>query len=139
MKFRHISNINTEYCVVHVVIITLFSFVIYTYIHIRPYIRAQTHTRKHTHTHIHTHTHSHTYLNFAIFWKDHEIKYTSNWDNTGPQNLIHPKFKFFNKNFRSNKYSWQIERNKLKYLHYLNKMIEKCKMRRFIFSEVSCF
>ena len=67
------------------------------------------HTHASTHTHTHTHTHSHTYLNFAIFWKDHEIKYTSNWDNTGPQNLIHPKFKFFNKNFRSNKYSEQIE------------------------------
>ena len=33
----------------------------------------------------------------------------------------------------------QIERNKLKYLHYLNKMTEKCKIKKFIFSEVSCF
>ena len=31
------------------------------------------------------------------------------------------------------------ERKKLKYLHYLNKMIEKSKMKKFIFSEVSCF
>ena len=33
----------------------------------------------------------------------------------------------------------KFERNKLKYLHYLNKMIEKCKVMKFIFSEVSCF
>ena len=42
-------------------------------------------------------------------------------------------------NIRSNKDSGQIERNKLKYLHYLHKMIEKCKMRKFILGEVSCF
>ena len=42
------------------------------------------------------------------------------------------KFKIF-------KDSWQIERNKLTYLHYLNKMIEKYKIRKFIFSEVLSF
>ena len=31
----------------------------------------------------------------------------------------------------------QIARNKLKYLHYLNKMIEKCKVTNFFFSDVS--
>ena len=46
---------------------------------------------------VHTHTHTHT----------------------------HAKFKFFNENIRSNKDSKQIERNKLKYLHYLNKLIKK--------------
>ena len=46
---------------------------------------------------VHTHTHTHT----------------------------HAKFKFFNENIRSNKDSGQIERNKLKYLHYLNKLIKK--------------
>ena len=48
----------------------------------------------------------------------------------------HAKFKIFNENIRPNKDSGQIERNKLKYLHYLNKVIEKCKMKKFIFSEV---
>ena len=51
----------------------------------------------------------------------------------------HAKFKFFNENIRSNKDSGQNERNKPKYLHYLNKMIEKCKIKKFIFSEVSYF
>ena len=49
------------------------------------------------------------------------------------------KFKFFNENIRSNKDSRQIERNKLTYLHYVSKSIEKYKMSKFIFSEVSCF
>ena len=106
LKFRHISKTNTWYCVAYVAIITLFWFI--TFIH------AHTHTHTYTHTHTHAHTHTHTDLNFAIFWKDHEIKYTSNWDNTGSQNLIHKKFKFLNENFRSNKDSIQIERNKLK-------------------------
>ena len=35
----------------------------------------------------------------------------SNWYNTGPQNLIKAKFKFFNENIRSNKDSGQIKRN----------------------------
>ena len=47
--------------------------------------------------------------------------------------------KFFDENIRSNKDSRQIERNELKCLRYLNKMIEKCKMRKLILSEVSCF
>ena len=44
-----------------------------------------------THIHIcaHTNTTTHRHLNFAIFWKDREIKYTSNLDSAGPQNLIH--------------------------------------------------
>ena len=61
----------------------------------------------------HTHTHTHT--------------------------CTQAKFKFFNESIRSNKDSGQIERNKIKYLHYLNKMIKKCKMRKFILSEASCF
>ena len=77
--------------------------------HIYTYIN----TRARTHTHTHTHTHTRTY--------------------------IHAKFKFFYENIRSNKDSGQTERNKLKYFHYLNKMIENCKMKKFIFSEVSCF
>ena len=97
----------------------------------------------HVYTNIHkrtqTYIHIHTDLNFAIFWKDRKIKYTCNWDNTGPRNLIQAKFEFFNENIRSKKDSGQIEGNKLKYLHYLNKMIEKCRVKKFIFSEVSCF
>ena len=49
------------------------------------------------------------------------------------------KIKLFNENVRSNEDSGQIERDKLKYLHYLNKMIEKCKIKKFVFSEVLCF
>ena len=49
------------------------------------------------------------------------------------------KIMCFNENIRSNKDYGQIERKKLKYLHYLNKMIQKCKTKKFIFSEVSCF
>ena len=61
---------------------------IYTHIH--------TSTHIHTHTHTHTHAQRNTYtdLNFTGFWKDCKIKYTRNWDNDGPQNLIHAKFKF---------------------------------------------
>ena len=49
------------------------------------------------------------------------------------------KFKFFNGNIKSNKDPRQIERNKLTYLYYQNKMIEKYKISKFIFNEVSCF
>ena len=49
------------------------------------------------------------------------------------------KFKFFNGNIKSNKDPRQIKRNKLTYLHYQNKMIEKYKISKFIFNEVSCF
>ena len=45
----------------------------------------------------------------------------------------------FNENNVSKKDTGQIEINKLKYLHYLSKMIEKCKVKKFISSEVSCF
>ena len=45
----------------------------------------------------------------------------------------------FSENMGSNKDSGQTDKNKLKYLHYLIKMIEKCKMRKFIFSEVLFF
>ena len=69
--------------------------------------------------HTHTHTHTHTYIDTH--------KYTSSWDNTGSQNLIQAKFQFFNENIRSNKDSGQTEKNKLKYLHYLNKMIENAR------------
>ena len=88
----------------------------------------------------HTHTHTFTQIKLLQFFRKiaksntREIKTI-----LVPQNLIHVKFKFFNENIRSNKNSEQTERNKLKYLHYLNKMIEKYKMRKFIFSEVLCF
>ena len=52
---------------------------------------------------------------------------------------MHAKFKFLNDNIKSNKDPGQIERNKLTYLQFLNKMIEKYKMRKFVFNEVSCF
>ena len=55
------------------------------------------HTHAHAHAHAHTHTHTHA----------------------------HEKFKFFNENIRSNKDSEQTERNELKNLHYLSKMIKK--------------
>ena len=54
-----------------------------------------------SHLYIHKHTRAHTHTH------------------------THAKFKFFNENIRSNKDSGQIERNKLKYLHYLNKLIKK--------------
>ena len=72
------------------------------------------HLNIHKHMRGHTHTHARTHAR------------------TG-------KIKLFNENVRSNEDSGQIERDKLKYLHYLNKMIEKCKVRKSIFSEVSCF
>ena len=135
MNFRHISKIEYVNCVVHVAIKTLFWFV--TFLH----INTHTHTHTQTHTHTHTHTHIHTQIKILLFfWKDRESKYTNNWDNTGPRNLIQAKFKIFNENIRPNKDSGQIVRNKLTCLHYLNKMIEKYKMRRkFIFCDVSCF
>ena len=46
---------------------------------------------------------------------------------------------FFNESIRSKKTSEKTEKNKLKYLHYLNKMTEKCNVRKFIISEFSCF
>ena len=54
-----------------------------------------THTYAHTYTH--THTHTHTDSNFAILWKDLEIKHTSKWDNTGPRNLINRNLCFLMK------------------------------------------
>ena len=75
------------------------------------FIHSWTHTHTHRDTHTDIHTHIHTHMQNSSF---------------------------FNENIRSNK-KMKIERNKLKYLHYLNKMIEKCKMKKFIFSEVSCF
>ena len=81
-----------------------------------------------SHLYINKHTHTHTYIHAYIYTDIHT--YTQ---------YAHAKFKFLNENIRSNKDSGQIQRNKLKYLHYLNKMIEKCKMKKFIFSEVSCF
>ena len=108
LKFRHISIINTRYCVEHVAFINI-NYYCFDLSHL--YI----HTHTCTYTHTRTHTHTHIDLNFAI------------------------EFKFFNENIRSQKDSRQIERNKVKYLHYLNKMIEKFKMRKFIYSEASCF
>ena len=85
MKFRHISKNNTRCYVLHVVTVKL--FLLATFIH--TYIYPRTHKHTHTHTHTHTYTNSHTDLNFKNFWKGREIKYTSNWDNAGPRNLIH--------------------------------------------------
>ena len=126
LKLHHISKINTRYCVAHVAIIIIYFFFFFV-------------TFIDTNTYAHTHTHTHTDLNVAIFWKDCKIKYTSNLNNTGLRNLIHSKFKFFNENIRPYEDSGKIERNELKYLHYLNKINEKSKLRKFIFSEVSCF
>ena len=114
MKFPHISKSNTRYCVLHVATITLFWFV--TFIH--------TYTYTYTYARTHTHTHTHANLKFAIFWNDrelhtqaitimvHKIQYM--------RNLI-----FILKTSDLRKHSGQIERNKLKYLHYLIKMITK--------------
>ena len=95
---------------------------------------------RHTRTHTHTREHSHR-LKVCYFLERSrsEIKYSSNYDNPGPRNSIQAKFKFFNGNINSKKDPGQIERNKLTYLHYLNKMIEKYKMTKFIFHEFSCF
>ena len=82
------------------------------------------HLYTHTHTNTNTHTHTQTDSNFVIFWKNCKIKYMSN---TGTRNIIPKKFLFFNENIRSKRDSGQIERNRLKYLHYLNKMIENAR------------
>ena len=47
--------------------------------------------------HTRAHTHTHRDLDFAIFWKDCEIEYTSNWGNAGPRNLIHRNSSFLMK------------------------------------------
>ena len=39
--------------------------------------------------HTQTRTRTHTNLNFAIFWKDREIKYMCKSDTAGLRNLIH--------------------------------------------------
>ena len=94
LKFCHISNINRQYCVEHLACLTLFWFMPHLYTHTS--IHTGAHTRIHTHTHRHTHTHTHTHtFKLSDFWKNHAIKYTSYWDNTGPRNLMHSKFKFF--------------------------------------------
>ena len=53
---------------------------LYTHTHIRTHTHTHTHTHSQTHTDTHVYTHKYTYthtdLNFAIFWKDREIKYT---------------------------------------------------------------
>ena len=128
LKFCHISNINRQYCVAHLACLTLFWFMPLLY----------THTSIHTRTHTHTHTHTRTFK-LCDFWTNHAIQYTSYWDNTGLRNLMHSKFKFFNDNIKSKKDSGQIERNKVKHLHYLNKIIKKCKLTKFIFSKALCF
>ena len=87
-------------------------------------------------THIHTYTH--TDLNFAIFWKDCEIKFTSKWDNAGPRNVIHGKSGFLMKTSVLRKLLTRL-REITKLFTLLNKMIEKRKVRKFIFNEVSCF
>ena len=95
LKFCHISKNNTRCCVLHVPSKTLFWLHIYTHIHI--YTHTHTHTHAHTHTHTRTHANTHADLNFTIFWKDREIKYTRIWDNDGPQNLIHRNSSFLMK------------------------------------------
>ena len=83
---------SSTFCVLHVAAKIFFWLV--TFIHTYTYTHAHTHTHTHGHTHTHTHTHTHsqthtdthvythkytythTDLNFAIFWKDREIKYT---------------------------------------------------------------
>ena len=47
LKFRHISKMNTQYCVAHVTTVTLLRFMshLYTYTHL--------HTHKHTRAHTH--------------------------------------------------------------------------------------
>ena len=64
-------------------------FFIWQLLHCSDLSHLYTLTQMHTDTHTHTHTHTHTNLNFVTFWKDREIKYTSNWDNAGPGNLRH--------------------------------------------------
>ena len=133
-KIRHILKIKYVYCVVHVALKTLLLFV--TFIHTYTYAHADIHTYTHTHTHTHTHTLTLTQIKTLHFL---ERSRKQIHEHTDRRNLIQVKFKIFNKNIRSNKDSGQIERKKLTYLHYLNKIIGKYKLRKFIFSEVSCF
>ena len=97
------------------------------------------HTRTHSHRQTHTHTHTHTHSQKFKFWE-----FFGKLQNQICEQLrqywsakFNAKFKFFNEN-RSKRDSGQTE-NQLKYLHYLNKMIEKCKVRKFIFSKALCF
>ena len=104
--------VNTRYCVVHVAIITFWFKIIQVLLcQIYTHIKIRTHTHSHTQTHTHTHTHTHTRMQ--------------------ARTDAHPKSSFLMKT--------KTEWNKLKYLHYLNKMIEKCKIKKLIFSDVSCF
>ena len=139
-KIRHILKIKYVYCVVHVALKTLLLFV--TFIHTYAYAHADIHTHIYTHTHTHTHTLTLTLtLTLTQIKTLHFLERSRKQihEHTDRRNLIQVKFKIFNKNIRSNKDSGQIERKKLTYLHYLNKMIGKYKLRKFIFSEVSSF
>ena len=88
---------------------------VYTYINVNPnelfkfYVSTHTHTRARVRTHAHIHAHTLPHTHTHIHTRIHT------------------------------KDSWQIEKNKLRYLNNLNKMIEKCKMKEFIFGKVSGF
>ena len=62
LKFRHISTINTRYCVEHAAFINI-NYYCFDLSHL--YI----HTHTCTYTHTRTHTHTHIDLNFAIEFK----------------------------------------------------------------------
>ena len=123
MFFVMIENnkIKKKYCAA----VTLFWFMSHLY------TRAIRHTRICTRTYTHTHTHTHTHrFDFAIFGKIAQLNIQA--IKTILVRKIHAKFKFFNENMRSTRDWGQIKRNKLKYQHYLNTMIEKCMVRKFI-------
>ena len=70
----------------------------------------------------HLYIHKHTHIQTQTQTQTHTYTHTS-------------RIKFFNENIRSNKDCGPIARNKRKYLHYLSKMIEKSKMKKFVFSK----
>ena len=73
--------------------------------HIYTHMCTHTHTHTQTHTHTHTHTNTHTDLDFAIFWKDREIKKHEQLRQCWSQKSNTQKFMFFNENIRSKKTS----------------------------------
>ena len=96
----------------------------------------------HIYTHIHIRMHAHTQSRtfkccdfLEILQNEIQEQLRQCWS----AKFNTRKCMFFKKNIRSKKTSGQIERYVQKYLHHLNKMIEKCKVRKFIFSEVSYF
>ena len=94
LKFRLISKNNTRVVFCKWQLYYCFDLShLYTYVH------------THTHTQTHTHTNTHTDLDFAIVWKDREIKKHEQFRQCWSPKSNTQKFMFFNENIRSKKTS----------------------------------